>query len=179
MITNEKSPGHSSNAPRNMTPRVYICGLRSPEREPSVTPENATQPSNAMRPKSGKPPVTQKAIGASTGKKSGDASSGAPMTMGTRAKSAKIEHESKRYDTLEKKTTKSMNGGGNEKELRAGHNTKKSMKPGGGGRFAALKSKIAAKGNVRDPGAVAAAIGRKKYGAKKMTKWSVAGRKRV
>jgi len=32
--------------------------------------------------------------------------------------------------------------------------------------FAALKGKIAARGKVRNPGAVAAMIGRKKYGAK-------------
>lgn len=55
---------------------------------------------------------------------------------------------------------------------------KKSMKPGGGGRFAKLKGKLAKKG-VRNPGAVAASIGRKKYGAKKMAKWSAAGRKRA
>lgn len=51
------------------------------------------------------------------------------------------------------------------------------MKPGGGGRFAALKKKL--KGKVRNPAAVAAAAGRKKYGAKKMAKWSAAGRKRA
>lgn len=39
---------------------------------------------------------------------------------------------------------------------------------GQGGRFAALKEKVAASG-ARDPGAVAASIGRKKYGAKKMS----------
>ena len=33
--------------------------------------------------------------------------------------------------------------------------------------FSKLKSEIAAKGGVRNPGAVAAAIGRKKYGKKK------------
>ena len=33
--------------------------------------------------------------------------------------------------------------------------------------FKALESKIAARGGVSNPGAVAAAIGRKKYGAKK------------
>ncbi len=32
--------------------------------------------------------------------------------------------------------------------------------------FSKLKSQIAAKGDVRNPGAVAASIGRKKYGAK-------------
>ncbi len=54
---------------------------------------------------------------------------------------------------------------------------KKSMKPGGGGRFANLKAKL--KGKVRNPGAVAAAIGRKKYGKKKMAAWSSRGRKRA
>lgn len=48
---------------------------------------------------------------------------------------------------------------------------------GSGERFAALKSKIAAKGGVRDPGAVAAAIGRAKYGRKRFAKLSAQGRK--
>ena len=39
---------------------------------------------------------------------------------------------------------------------------KKSMKLGGGGRFAKLKAKIANRGGAYNPGAVAAAIGRKK-----------------
>ena len=52
----------------------------------------------------------------------------------------------------------------------------KSMKPGGGGRFAKLKKSL--KGKVRDPAAVAATIGRKKYGKKKMAKFSAKGRKR-
>lgn len=54
----------------------------------------------------------------------------------------------------------------------------KSMKLGGGGRFAALKAKIAKRGGIRNPGAVAAAIGRKKYGAKRMASMSAKGRKR-
>ena len=54
----------------------------------------------------------------------------------------------------------------------------KSMKLGGGGRFAKLKASIAAKGNVEDPGAVAAMVGRKKYGAKKMASMAAKGRKR-
>ena len=49
---------------------------------------------------------------------------------------------------------------------------------GSGARFAALKAEIAAKGGVRDPGAVAAAIGRKKYGAEKFAQLSAHGRKR-
>lgn len=55
----------------------------------------------------------------------------------------------------------------------------KSMKPGGGGRFARLKRKLGEDRSVNDPGAVAAAIGRKKYGAKKMSKFAQGGRVRV
>lgn len=43
---------------------------------------------------------------------------------------------------------------------------------GQGGRFAALKNKLAHKPGVTDPGALAASIGRKKYGAKKMGEMS-------
>lgn len=53
----------------------------------------------------------------------------------------------------------------------------KSMKPGGGGRFAKMVDQL--KGKVKSPKAVAAAIGRKKYGAKKMAKFSAQGKKRV
>jgi hypothetical protein len=48
----------------------------------------------------------------------------------------------------------------------------KSMKPGGGGRFAALVASGV-------PPGVAANAGRKKYGAKKMAKWAAAGKKRA
>ena len=41
------------------------------------------------------------------------------------------------------------------------------MKLGGGGRFAALEGKLAARPGVRNPAALAASIGRKKYGKKK------------
>lgn len=50
-------------------------------------------------------------------------------------------------------------------------------KLGGGGRFAALKKSLASKPGIKDPGALAAAIGRKKYGAKKMAKMAAAGKK--
>ena len=53
----------------------------------------------------------------------------------------------------------------------------KGMKPGQGGRFAKLKKQLAGKG-VRDPGALAAHIGRSKFGKKKMAQWSAKGRKR-
>lgn len=43
--------------------------------------------------------------------------------------------------------------------------------------FDKLKSKIAKKGNVSDPGAVAASIGRKKYGKAKFQKAAAAGKK--
>lgn len=52
----------------------------------------------------------------------------------------------------------------------------KSNKLGGGGRFAQLKSKLS--GKVSNPGGVAAMIGRKKYGAKKMTKMATTGKKK-
>lgn len=54
---------------------------------------------------------------------------------------------------------------------------KKSMKPGGGGRFAALKAKLAAKG-AKDPAALAASIGRKAHPGK-MAAWAAAGRARA
>lgn len=51
-------------------------------------------------------------------------------------------------------------------------------KLGAGTRFASLTKKITGKGNIEDPEAVAAAIGRKKYGEKKMAKMASAGKKR-
>jgi hypothetical protein len=50
----------------------------------------------------------------------------------------------------------------------------KSMKLGGGGRFQKLVSHL--KGHVDNPGAVAASIGRKKYGAKKMASMAAKGK---
>ena len=49
-------------------------------------------------------------------------------------------------------------------------------KLGTGGRFAALKARLAKKG-AKDPAALAAVIGRKKYGTKKMSQLSTKGRK--
>jgi len=46
---------------------------------------------------------------------------------------------------------------------------------GQGGRFAAMEQKLS--GKVSNPAAVAAAIGRKKYGASKMSKMAAAGKK--
>jgi hypothetical protein len=55
----------------------------------------------------------------------------------------------------------------------------KSMRIGGGGRFAKLKGKLAKKYGEKRAGAIAAAVGRKKYGAKKMAKMAAKGRKRA
>lgn len=54
---------------------------------------------------------------------------------------------------------------------------KRKPKLGSGKRFASLKRSLARKG-ARNPGALAASIGRKKYGKKRMAKMSAAGRKR-
>lgn len=54
----------------------------------------------------------------------------------------------------------------------------KEMRPGGGGRFEALTKKLEAKGS-RSPRALAAWIGRRKYGGRQMAKWSAEGRRRA
>lgn len=56
----------------------------------------------------------------------------------------------------------------------------KSMRPGGGGKFAKMVDALKKKGKSAESAkAIAAAAGRKKYGAKKMAKFSAAGRKRA
>jgi len=54
----------------------------------------------------------------------------------------------------------------------------KSTKPGKGGAFKYVEAKAKASG-AKNPGAVAAAAGRAKYGAKKFAKMSATGRKRA
>lgn len=55
----------------------------------------------------------------------------------------------------------------------------KSLKPGGGGRFAKGKAALEKKGmSGKSAGAIMAAAGRKKFGNKKMSAWSKAGRAR-
>jgi hypothetical protein len=55
----------------------------------------------------------------------------------------------------------------------------KSMKLGGGGRFAKLTGKLESQGKSPEAAkAIAAAAGRKKYGATKMAKMAAAGRKK-
>lgn len=50
-------------------------------------------------------------------------------------------------------------------------------KLGSGKRFASLKSKLAKEPGVTNPGALAASIGRKKYGGAKMAKLAARGKK--
>ena len=52
------------------------------------------------------------------------------------------------------------------------------MKLGMGGRFAKVVASVKRSG-AKNPAAVAASIGRKKYGAAKMAKMAAAGRKRA
>ena len=55
----------------------------------------------------------------------------------------------------------------------------KSLKPGGGGRFARLVDQLRARGmSEKRARAVAASVGRRKYGAKQMAQWSASGRRR-
>lgn len=54
----------------------------------------------------------------------------------------------------------------------------KSMKLGGGGRFQKLKGELEDEG-AENPGALAAFIGRKKYGKSKFQKFSAKGRARA
>jgi hypothetical protein len=51
-------------------------------------------------------------------------------------------------------------------------------KLGSGARFKKLRGKLAGRKGVRNPGALAAHIGRKKYGKKWMAQMSAAGRRR-
>lgn len=56
----------------------------------------------------------------------------------------------------------------------------KSMKPGGGGRFKKLTKKLEKQGKSKESAkAIAASIGRKKYGSKKMSSMAAKGRKRA
>jgi hypothetical protein len=56
----------------------------------------------------------------------------------------------------------------------------KSLKPGGGGRFARLVDRLKQRGySEKRARAIAASVGRRKYGAKQMAQWAAAGRKRA
>jgi hypothetical protein len=53
----------------------------------------------------------------------------------------------------------------------------KKAKLGSGARFKSLEKSIASRGGVSNPAAVAASIGRAKYGAKRFAKLSAKGRR--
>jgi hypothetical protein len=53
----------------------------------------------------------------------------------------------------------------------------KKPKLGSGKRFARLKASLAHKPGIKDPGAVAAAIGREKYGNERFQKLAIKGKK--
>lgn len=75
--------------------------------------------------------------------------------------------------------TISMKKTHNPGDMIMAHKAKAGKKPklGSGARFKSLTKKLAKKG-VRDPKALAASIGRKKFGAKKMAKMAAKGRKK-
>ena len=52
----------------------------------------------------------------------------------------------------------------------------KKAKLGSGGRFKALKAELGNKKGITNPGALAAWIGRKKYGEKRMSGWAARGK---
>ena len=55
----------------------------------------------------------------------------------------------------------------------------KSLRPGGGGRFAGLVDQLRARGmSEKRARAIAASVGRRKYGAKQMAIWAAAARRR-
>jgi len=55
----------------------------------------------------------------------------------------------------------------------------KSLRPGGGGRFARLVDQLKQRGySEKRARAVAATIGRRKYGSKQMAQWAAQGRRR-
>ena len=82
---------------------------------------------------------------------------------------------------MPRKSTKSRSKGKSKSTRRQKKTYKgKSLRPGGGGSFARLVDELKAKGYSDERARrIAAAVGRKKYGARQMAKWSAAGRKRA
>lgn len=64
------------------------------------------------------------------------------------------------------------------RELTSHEEPKKKPKVGSGKRFASLEHELAHEHGVTNPRALAAVIGRKKYGPKKMAHWSAKGHER-
>jgi len=80
------------------------------------------------------------------------------------------------YGRTDGKVGKKMMGG--KMEYKKGG--KKTMEPGGGGRFAAMVSGLKKEGKSEDSAkAIAASIGRKKYGKSKFQEMAAAGKKKM
>jgi len=103
----------------------------------------------------------------------------------SKAEVAKWEKETGKKKLPEKVKKKSL--GKTEKKgatslaeaaAKAYEKVKAKSPPGEGGRFKALTKSIAAKGKVENPAAVAAAIGRKKYGKEEFQAMATVGKKR-
>ena len=76
-------------------------------------------------------------------------------------------------DYTEKEATRKLKPG----SLKGGKSEPAAKAPAGeGARFKALEKKVSRKGKVRDPGAVAAAIGRAKFGKKKFQQMAAKGK---
>ncbi len=58
------------------------------------------------------------------------------------------------------------------------HSSTHKAPPGEGSRFASLSHNLAERGGVKDPAALAAVIGREKYGAKRMANFAAKGREK-
>ena len=70
--------------------------------------------------------------------------------------------------------------GGEEEDEKMMKGGKKTMEPGGGGRFAKMVNKMKKEGKSEDSAkAIAASIGRKKYGKSKFQEMAAAGKKKM
>ena len=105
---------------------------------------------------------------------------------GGKKNSAKTEKKSFMEDSKEIKfgapgvsfSMKEKEGEEDEKEMMKGG--KKTMEPGGGGRFAKMVNKMKKEGKSEDSAkAIAASIGRKKYGKSKFQEMAAAGKKKM
>ena len=93
-------------------------------------------------------------------------------------KNAKKEKDSFMLENVELDFGKESMGMGGMMEYKTGG--KKTMEPGGGGRFAAMVSGLKKKGKSEDSAkAIAASIGRKKYGKSRFQEMAAAGKKKM
>jgi hypothetical protein len=112
---------------------------------------------------------------------------------GGKKNSAKTEKKSFMEDSKEIKfgapgvnfSMKEKEGGEDDEKMMGGKmmykkGGKKTMEPGGGGRFAKMVSKMKKEGKSEDSAkAIAASVGRKKYGKSKFQEMAAAGKKKM